>query len=262
MHTTPTDVTDNAILNGRLHLLQPKRGHRFGHDAILLAAAVPAQGGERVAEFGAGVGAASLALLARLPDISATLFEIDATLCALARENIVRNHLSQRARVVHRDVTAGLTADPQSRSMEIFHHVFMNPPFNDATLQASPDSARRQAHAADDSLLQTWVRQASRMLYDNGALTLIWRAEGLESVLAALKPCFPGASVIPIYPAPDRAAIRIIVRGYRSGARGVSILPSLTLNNRDLTPSHEAEQIMRHLGPWPPEVVHAKSEKP
>jgi len=35
-------VTDDALLGGRLHLLQPKRGHRFGHDAILLAASIPA----------------------------------------------------------------------------------------------------------------------------------------------------------------------------------------------------------------------------
>ncbi len=73
-----TDVTDDGILNGRLRLFQPKRGHRFGHDAILLAAIpVPARTANNVAEFGAGVGAASLALLARVTGVHATLFEID-----------------------------------------------------------------------------------------------------------------------------------------------------------------------------------------
>ena len=33
------ETTDDAVLGGRLRLLQPKRGHRVGHDAILLAAA-------------------------------------------------------------------------------------------------------------------------------------------------------------------------------------------------------------------------------
>ncbi|MFZ0460678.1 MAG: methyltransferase, partial [Rhodoplanes sp.] len=28
--------TDDAVLDGRLRLKQPRRGHRFGHDAILL----------------------------------------------------------------------------------------------------------------------------------------------------------------------------------------------------------------------------------
>ncbi|MGC2134524.1 MAG: methyltransferase, partial [Xanthobacteraceae bacterium] len=39
-------TSEDAVLGGRLVLRQPLRGHRFGHDAILLAAAVPAQPGE------------------------------------------------------------------------------------------------------------------------------------------------------------------------------------------------------------------------
>ena len=85
------DVTDDAILNGRLRLLQPRRGHRFGHDAILLAAAVPAQEGEKVLELGAGVGAASLALPSRVPDTHVTLIRSIRRLRALASENIARN---------------------------------------------------------------------------------------------------------------------------------------------------------------------------
>ena len=34
------DTTEDAVLGGRLILRQPRRGHRFGHDAILLAAAM------------------------------------------------------------------------------------------------------------------------------------------------------------------------------------------------------------------------------
>ena len=32
------DITEDTVLGGRLHLRQPRRGHRVGHDAILLAA--------------------------------------------------------------------------------------------------------------------------------------------------------------------------------------------------------------------------------
>ena len=37
------ETTEDAVLDGRLVLRQPRRGHRFGHDAILLAAAVDAR---------------------------------------------------------------------------------------------------------------------------------------------------------------------------------------------------------------------------
>ncbi len=255
------DITDDAILNGRLRLFQPKRGHRFGHDAILLAASVRAQPGDRVAEFGAGVGAASLALLARVPGIHATLFEIEESLCALARENIARNHFTDRAQVFLRDVTAKLAEGSPSSETGTFHHVFMNPPFNAPALQASPDPARRQAHAAGDDLLRNWVRRAWQMLDSSGVVTLIWRADGLESVLAALQPHFGGISVLPVYPAPDRPAIRIIVSGRKGDRSRIALLPPLTLNDRAQRPSDEAEQILRYGGAWPQEIHQADAGK-
>src|SRR6478752_1216109 len=83
-------VTDDAALGGRLRLLQPRRGHRFGHDAILLAAAVPAQAGNHAIELGAGIGAAGLALATRVAGLSLTLVEVDPGLASLASENAKR----------------------------------------------------------------------------------------------------------------------------------------------------------------------------
>src|SRR5215208_6092627 len=84
---TGTLVTDDAVLGGRLRLRQPRRGHRVGHDAILLAAASRGRRGDHVVDLGAGVGAAGLALARRVPGLSVTLVEIDPGLAALAAEN-------------------------------------------------------------------------------------------------------------------------------------------------------------------------------
>jgi hypothetical protein len=70
------ETTEDAVLGGRLVLRQPKRGHRFGHDAILLAAAVDAQASEIAVDFGAGVGAAGLALAHRVPRLEVRLIEL------------------------------------------------------------------------------------------------------------------------------------------------------------------------------------------
>src|SRR5256714_15471702 len=93
------DTTEDPVLGGRLMLRQPKRGHRVGHDAILLAAATEAQPGEHAVELGAGVGAAGLALAQRIPGLKVTLVEIDAALATLADENAARNGLADRVRV-------------------------------------------------------------------------------------------------------------------------------------------------------------------
>ena len=72
------ETSEDAVLGGRLRLRQPLRGHRVGHDAILLAAATGAQSGEHAVDLGAGVGGAGLALAARVPGLRVSLVEIDA----------------------------------------------------------------------------------------------------------------------------------------------------------------------------------------
>jgi tRNA1(Val) A37 N6-methylase TrmN6 len=110
MPVEPAGVSDDAVLGGRLVLRQPLRGHRFGHDAILLAAAVCASPGEHAVDLGAGAGAAGLALARRVAGLSVTLAEIDPELAALAAGNAERNQLGDRARAVCLDVEAPAVA--------------------------------------------------------------------------------------------------------------------------------------------------------
>ena len=84
-------TSTDEFLGGRLSIVQPRRGHRAGSDAVLLAAAVPACAGERALDVGAGAGVAGLCLLARVPDVTVTAVEIDRGLCGLAEENAARD---------------------------------------------------------------------------------------------------------------------------------------------------------------------------
>src|SRR6201996_676464 len=108
MSEITSDVTEDAFLGGKLRLRQPKLGHRAGHDAMLLAAATPARPGDRVVDFGAGVGAAGLALATRIPEIRITLIEIDAALAELARGNAASNRIE--AKIIAMDLASGAEA--------------------------------------------------------------------------------------------------------------------------------------------------------
>ncbi len=143
------EVTEDAALGGRLRLKQPRRGHRVGHDAILLAAACPARAGERVVDLGAGVGAAGLALALRVAGIEVALVEVDAGLARLAAQNAQINGLATRVTSAVLDVAAPTRAfaaaglGPGSVA-----RVLMNPPFNDPARQrASPDRRRARQRA-------------------------------------------------------------------------------------------------------------------
>jgi tRNA1(Val) A37 N6-methylase TrmN6 len=239
--------TDDAVFGGRLWLKQPKRGHRVGHDAILLAAACPAGVGDEVADLGAGVGAAGLALAMRVGGTAVTLVEIDADLAALADENVERNGLAARVRTVVLDVGAPARAFAAARlGLESFARVLMNPPFNDsARHQVSPDARRGLAHAAPRATLVAWIKTAARLLRPRGTLTLIWRPDGLADVLNALEPAFGAVTLLPVYPKPDEAAIRVLVRAVKASRAPLAVLPGLVLNDPAGRPTAEAEAVLR-----------------
>jgi tRNA1(Val) A37 N6-methylase TrmN6 len=242
-------TTDDTILGGRLRLLQPARGHRVGHDAILLAAAAPAS--NHAADLGAGVGAAGLALLARGAAARLTLVEIDPVLAALARENAIRNSFGERTEIVVADVRK--LARHKRASPAHADVVVVNPPFNDpGRRNLSPDADRRRAHAAADSELGPWLAAAERALAAGGRLVLIHRPEALSAILTALAGRFGAAEIIPIFPKPDAAAIRVIVRAIKGRRTPPSLKPGLALNDADGRPSAAAEAILRGAAPLDP----------
>ena len=238
------------MLDGRLRLLQLKRGHRFGHDAVLLAASIPARPKDHVVEFGAGVGAAGLALLARVRDATVTMIEIDPALSELAAQNIARNGFAQTARAVVLDAGAPARAfAAKGLTGGCADHVFMNPPFNDKTHRPSPDRGKRRAHVASRRLLAGWIAAAARILHANGTLTVIWRADGLAAVLDALSSKYGSVSILPVHGTEGGAAIRVIVQAVKGGRAPLSLLAPLFLNGKDGRPTAQAETVMRELTP-------------
>ena len=238
-------LSEDAVLGGRLVLRQPLKGHRVGHDAILLAAASSARPGDRVVDLGAGVGAAGLAVASRIEDLAMTLVEIDPALAVLARENAARNGLAERVRTVCLDVAAAPAAfTAAGLTPGAADHVLMNPPFN-APQNPSPDRGRRLAHAATPETLADWTRTAARLLRPAGVVTLIWRADGLDVALAALTVDFGTIVVLPVHAKPDAPAIRVLSRGVKSGRAPLSLLPGFFLADEEGRPTREAEAVLR-----------------
>lgn len=241
-----SETSEDAILGGRLRIRQPLRGHRVGHDAILLAAATAAHSGEHAVDLGAGVGAAGLALAARVPGLNLTLVEIDTRLCALASDNARLNRLDDRVVVLALDVEDVNALKAAGLSAGGIDCVLMNPPFNDARRQnVSPDPRRRLAHVGAPGLLARWIGTAAQLLKAQGMVTLIWRADGLDDVLGALQAEFGSIEVLPVHPRPGAPPIRVLVRAVK-GARGAqTTCPGLTLNDEAGQPTATAEAVLR-----------------
>jgi tRNA1(Val) A37 N6-methylase TrmN6 len=243
--------TEDAFLGGQLRLRQPRSGHRAGHDAMLLAAATPARRGDRVVDFGAGVGAAGLAVARRVAGINLVLVEIDAVLADFARGNAASNAIA--AEVIVLDVTAsadafaaaGLTPD----SVDV---VLMNPPFNDpARHRASPDKAREVAHVATAATLEGWIGAGRRVLKSGGVLNLIWRADGLTQVLTELDRGFGSLAILPIHGDAKTPAIRVLIRATKGGKAPTQMHAALMLNDESAVPNKESQNILAGRGILP-----------
>jgi tRNA1(Val) A37 N6-methylase TrmN6 len=245
------EFTEDAFFGGQLRLRQPKSGHRAGHDAMLLAAATPARRGDRVVDFGAGVGAAALAVARRVAGVKLVMIEIDQGLAGLARGNAAGNAIA--AEIIVMDVGAGARAFAAAGlapdSVEV---VLMNPPFNDpARHRASPDKARESAHVATAATLEQWINAARRILKPGGVLSLIWRADGLAEVLAALQRGFGSLAVLPVHADVTRPAIRVLIRAIKGGGAPTEIHPALMLNDRSALPNKRLQEILNGKGVLP-----------
>jgi tRNA1(Val) A37 N6-methylase TrmN6 len=239
------EASEDAVLGGRLVLRQPLRGHRVGHDAILLAAATSAQSGDHAVDLGSGVGGAGLALARRIEGLNVTLVEVDPVLTELAAGNAQRNNLSDRVRAVCLNVESS-AADFTAAGLALGAAacVLMNPPFNVAQ-QPSPDHGRRLAHAASEQTLERWLRAAVRLLRADGVVTLIWRADGLAEVVAALEKDFGAITVLPVHPKPGAAAIRVLVRATKGNRAPLALLPGFLLADAQGKPTAAAEAVLR-----------------
>jgi tRNA1(Val) A37 N6-methylase TrmN6 len=244
------DATEDRLLGGRVLLRQPRRGLRAGLDAVLLAAAVPAQPGERVMEAGCGSGAALLCLGARVPGLTLIGVERCAALVEFAAANAASNRLAAASHAaLHcadvRDLA--LARD----GLGPCDHAFANPPYWPGGT-APPDPARRGATHAEGAGLGDWARFLAAALRPRGSLSLILPAARLDAGMAALAAAGCGGTrLVPFWPRSGAPARRVLLQARRGGRGPARIGAGLVLHEADGRFSAAAEAVLRDAAPLP-----------
>ena len=238
--STAPDITEDALLGGRVRLLQPRRGYRVAVDAVLLAAAVDVQQGDRVLDLGAGVGAVGICLAARVPECSVIGVELQAFMADLAERNARLNGRADRMRIVVHDLAHPLPAD-----LGLFDHVVTNPPYLAAAVaDPSPDPGKALATVESSAPLARWLAVATRAAKPGGTVTLIHRLDRLDEVLDQFERLGWGdLAVKGLPPAP-----RVLVRARRGSPSRRDAAP-LVLHRTEGGYTDAAEAILRHAAP-------------
>src|SRR5262249_6089495 len=156
------------------------------------------------------------------------------------------NSLDERVRAVTCDAADEALLAAAGLAAASLDRVLMNPPFRDAGRQnVSPNARRRLAHVAAPDLLARWIASAAFLLKPGGVLTLIYRADGIDDVLAALNPAFGAVTILPVLPRPAKPAIRVLVRAVKGAPQGRADHAPLALNDAPNRPAAAAEAVLR-----------------
>ncbi len=215
------ELTKDAFLGGKLHLLQPKTGYRAGVDTVLLAATVPAHAGDRILDLGCGVGGAALCLGARVPGLKLTGIELQEHYADLARRNGGDDF---------EVITADIMDLPLDVRQQQFDHVLANPPYFDRMAGKPASDSGREAALGERTPLTDWVKIAAKRLAPKGYAHFIHRVERLPEILNAMSGRLGSIEVLPLAPRIGRVTELVIVRGRKNGKGAFRLHPPLILH--------------------------------
>jgi tRNA1Val (adenine37-N6)-methyltransferase len=185
MNLSPAeDETLDTFFNGKLHILQKKRGYRFSIDAILLSQFIKIRKNEKAIDLGTGCGIVPLLLSHTTKAHSFVLVEIQKGLAELAKRNVLLNNLGDRISVLNKDFRELKEMVPSGS----FNVVFSNPPYRKyRTGRVNPLFEKAIARHEIKGTLEDLISIASYLLPPKGRCYLIYPASRVVDLLLILR---------------------------------------------------------------------------
>ncbi len=180
----PPDETLDTFFNGKLQIIQKKKGYRFSVDAILISQFVKIRKNERVIDLGTGCGILPLLLSHTTKALSFVGVEIQKGLAERAQKNVVLNHLEDRISILKQDFRELKGTFPPGS----FDVVLSNPPYRKyRTGRINPSVEKAIARHEIKGGLEDMISIASYLLPPKGRCYLIFPALRTVDLLVALR---------------------------------------------------------------------------
>jgi len=213
----------DLFLDGRLRLIQSKRGYRFSIDAVFLAQFVSLKENEVVVELGTGCGIILLMLLSRVPLRQAIGIEVQEELASQAMRNARLNRFQDRMSVL----TADLKACPLREGCA--NLVVSNPPYRrPRSGRINPDPQRAIARHEILASLGDVLKTARYLLRPKGRVAVVYPAERLVDVISQMRRLQLEPKRIQVhYPTVQAGGKLVLVEAILGGRPGVEIEPPL-----------------------------------
>jgi tRNA1Val (adenine37-N6)-methyltransferase len=226
--TTAPETTLDMLFDGRLRVLQPRRGYRFSIDAVLLAHQVRLPSEATVLDLGTGCGIVPLILCHRYPWISVWAVEIQAPLAELAARNARQNRMQRQISVRHADLRDLRKVDLPG----MFDVVVANPPYRRPDSgRLNPGGQRAVARHELEAGLEDFLLCARQRLGDGGRFVVIYAAERLAEMMSAMQ----SSGIEPkclrmVHTRRHFDAKRVLVEGVKGAKSGIRVAPPLVIH--------------------------------
>jgi tRNA1Val (adenine37-N6)-methyltransferase len=178
------DETLDTFFDGRLQILQKKKGYRFSIDAVLLGQFSRIRKNEKVIDLGTGCGILPLLLSQNTKAHSFVGVEIQKELAELANKNVRLNHLEDRVWILQKDFRELKEAFPPGS----FDVVLSNPPYRKyRTGRVNPAMDKAIARHEIKGTLEDLISIASYLLPPKGRCYLIFPTLRTVDLLVVLR---------------------------------------------------------------------------
>jgi len=178
------DETLDLFLDGKLQIIQKKKGYRFSVDTLLLSQFVRIRKNERVIDLGTGCGILPLLLSQSTKASSFVGVEIQRSLAECAEKNVFLNHLEDRVSILKQDFRELKTIFPPGS----FDVVLSNPPYRKyQTGRINPSMDKAIARHEIKGKLEDLISMASYLLPPKGRCCLIFPALRTVDLFVALR---------------------------------------------------------------------------
>jgi tRNA1(Val) A37 N6-methylase TrmN6 len=212
----------DEFMDGRIRLIQSRKGYRFSIDAVLLAQFATVKPTDVIVDLGAGCGIISLLLLQR-PVRYALALEIQRNLADQAVRNASLNGVADRMGVILADLRQVPFRKP------LADVAVCNPPFRrSGSGRVNPDLQRAIARHEIMASLNDILSAARAVLKPKGRLALIYPAGRLVDLVMRMRAFdIEPKRMRVVYPSMEEESKLVLVEGSRSGKGGVKVLPPL-----------------------------------
>ncbi|MCX8011784.1 MAG: tRNA1(Val) (adenine(37)-N6)-methyltransferase [Desulfobacterota bacterium] len=235
-----SDETLDTMFQGKLKVIQKKRGYRFSLDAIILGRLAPVSSGDRVIDLGTGCGIIPciLATPASVKEIVGV--ELQEELAELAIRNVKLNGLTKKITVVKEDLKNLFSFYPPAS----FDFVVSNPPFRKCqTGRINPEKQKSLARHEITVSLAELLKVSSYLLKVQGNIFLIYPAFRLVDLFYEMrKTGIEPKALQCVHSRADAPAKMVLVEGVKGGGVELKVKEPLVIydSQGNYTPALQA----------------------